>query len=74
MYNLLILCTFPSLCHCTHSAADPLLRMFEFIESPMQKVKRAGLGLLSMGLGRWVDGVACIFVVLCVVLFLLCFV
>jgi len=37
-----------------HSTVDPLMCMFEFIESPLQKVKRAGLGLLSRGLGRCV--------------------
>lgn len=29
-----------------------LLSALEFIESPLDKMKRAGLGLLSKGLGR----------------------
>ena len=35
------------------AGADPLTTgVLELIESPMQQVKRAGLGLLSKGLGR----------------------
>lgn len=33
-------------------AAGVLPAVLEFIESPVQQMKRAGLGLLSMGLGR----------------------
>ena len=37
----------------THSMADTLLLdELQYIESPLQQMKRAGLGLLSHGLGR----------------------
>jgi hypothetical protein len=31
-----------------------LSAVLEYVESPLQQMKRAGLGLLSMGLGRYV--------------------
>ena len=34
------------------SLSDPLVGVLEFVESPLQQMKRAGLGLLSQGLGR----------------------
>ena len=34
---------------------DPLVEVLEFIEGPLQQIKRAGLGLLSKGLGRCVN-------------------
>lgn len=40
-----------------HSAGvkpTPALDGLEYIESPLQQMKRAGLGLLSQGLGRYV--------------------
>eukprot|EP01038_Epipyxis_sp_PR26KG_P007461 gene7461-10171_t len=43
--------------HATHSNDESggqheLCKLLEYIESPIQKMKRAGLGMLSMGLGR----------------------
>jgi hypothetical protein len=33
--------------------ADGLLAALEYVESPLDQMKRAGLGLISKGLGRW---------------------
>lgn len=38
-----------------HSKRVPLEELFEFVESPLQQMKRAGLGLLSKGLGRYIN-------------------
>lgn len=38
---------------------DGLAEALEYIESPLEQMKRAGLGLLSKGLGRYAGRFAC---------------